>query len=40
MILTEVASELAQTTGGARIEAIADEFAARVMNHFLRPYRQ
>lgn len=40
MILTEVASELAQTTGAARIEAFADGFAARVMNHFLRPQHQ
>jgi N-acylglucosamine 2-epimerase len=36
MILTEVASELAQTTGKAELELLADEYAGRVMNHFLR----
>lgn len=37
MILTEVVNELAQTTADPRIEALADEYAGRVMNHFLRP---
>lgn len=36
MILTEVASELAQTTGRPELESLADEYAGRVMNHFLR----
>jgi len=40
MILTEVANELAVTTGDPAIEAAADEYAARVMNHFVRPRRK
>jgi N-acylglucosamine 2-epimerase len=40
MILTEVANELAQTTGDRAIEAAADEYALRVMNHFVRPERK
>ena len=40
MILTEVAGELARTTGDAAIAAAADDHAARVMNHFVRPDRQ
>jgi len=40
MILTEVANELAQTTGDSAIEAAADEYALRVMNHFVRPERK
>jgi len=40
MILTEVSSELAQTTGDPAIEAAADEYAHRVMGHFVRPERQ
>jgi N-acylglucosamine 2-epimerase len=40
MILTEVANELAQTTGDGAIEAAADEYALRVMNHFVRPERK
>jgi N-acylglucosamine 2-epimerase len=40
MILTEVANELAQATGDPAIEAAADEYAARVMNHFVRPGRK
>lgn len=40
MILTSVASELAQTTGDVAIEAAADEYAGRVMRHFVRPERQ
>jgi N-acylglucosamine 2-epimerase len=40
MILTEVASELAQTTGDTAIEQAADDYAARVMNHFVRPRRK
>lgn len=40
MILTEVAGELARTTGDRAIAAAADDYAARVMNHFVRPKRQ
>ncbi|MCC6588069.1 MAG: AGE family epimerase/isomerase [Bryobacterales bacterium] len=40
MILTEVANELAQTTGDASIEAAADEYASRVLRHFVRPERR
>lgn len=40
MILTEVAGELARTTGDTSIAASADNFAASVMNHFVRPDRQ
>ena len=40
MILTEVASELGRTTGDAAIEAAADDFAGRVMRHFVRPQRR
>jgi N-acylglucosamine 2-epimerase len=40
MILTEVASELGRTTGDTGIEAAADEFAGRVMRHFVRPQRR
>jgi N-acylglucosamine 2-epimerase len=40
MILTEVASELGRTTGDAAIEAAADDFASRVMRHFVRPQRR
>jgi len=40
MILTEVAGELAQTTGDAGIERAADDYAMRVMNHFVRPRRK
>lgn len=40
MILTEVANELAQTTGDAAVEAAAGEYAGRVMRHFVRPRRQ
>ena len=40
MILTEVANELAQTTGDPAIEAAADEYASRVMNRFVRPNRK
>lgn len=36
MILTEVANELAITTGDAEIEKAADEYAARVMDHHVR----
>jgi len=39
MILTEVANELAQTTGDAAIERAADDYATRVMNHFVREER-
>ncbi len=40
MIMTEVANELAQTTGDNSLEPLADEYAARVMNHFVRPHRR
>lgn len=40
MILTEVAGELARTTDDQSIAAAADDFAARVTNHFVRPARQ
>jgi N-acylglucosamine 2-epimerase len=40
MILTSVASELARTTGDAAIESAADDYAARVMRHFVRPQRR
>lgn len=40
MILTEVAGELARTTNDKSIAVAADDFAARVMNHFVRPARQ
>jgi N-acylglucosamine 2-epimerase len=40
MILTEVAGELARTTGDAAIAAAADDHAGRVMRHFVRPDRQ
>ncbi|MGI8988019.1 MAG: AGE family epimerase/isomerase [Bryobacteraceae bacterium] len=40
MILTEVANELAATTGDASIARAADEFSSRVTTHFVRPERQ
>jgi N-acylglucosamine 2-epimerase len=40
MILSEVSNELAQTTSDSRIDALADEYVARVMNHFVRPDRK
>ncbi len=40
MILTEVTNELAQTTANSCLEALADEYAGRVMRHFLRPERK
>lgn len=40
MILTEVAGELARTSGDANIAGAADDYAGRVMNHFIRPARQ
>ncbi len=44
MILTEVAGELARTSGLHRgheaIAGAADEYAGRVMNHFVRPARK
>jgi N-acylglucosamine 2-epimerase len=40
MILTEVAGELARATGDAAIARAADDYAARVMRHFVRPQRQ
>lgn len=40
MILTEVAGELALTTKDPAIEQAADQFAATVMSHFVRPQRK
>src|SRR5262249_27711941 len=40
MILTEVANELAQTTGDPDIDALAGEYASRVLNCFVRPQRK
>ncbi|MDE3067823.1 MAG: AGE family epimerase/isomerase [Verrucomicrobiota bacterium] len=40
MILTEVAGELARATGEAAIARAADDYAGRVMNHFVRPARR
>jgi N-acylglucosamine 2-epimerase len=40
MILTEVAGELARTTGDAAIGQAADDYAGRVMNSFVRPARR
>ena len=40
MILTEVADELAQTTGDPVYSAAADEYASRVMELFVRPHRK
>ncbi|MGH9328450.1 MAG: AGE family epimerase/isomerase [Terriglobia bacterium] len=38
MIMTEVTNELAQTTGDRSLEPLADDYAARIMNHFVRPH--
>ncbi len=40
MILAEVSSEFAQTTGDPGLEAAADEYVGRVMDHFVRPDRK
>jgi|SRR5579884_53598 N-acylglucosamine 2-epimerase len=40
MIMTETAGELAQTTADADLDALADGYAARVMEHFVRPQRK
>ena len=40
MILTEVAGELARTTNDDAIARAADDYAGRVMNHFVRPQRK
>lgn len=40
MIMTEVTNELAQTTGDAGLEPLIDDYAARVMDHFVRPQRK
>jgi N-acylglucosamine 2-epimerase len=40
MILTEVAGELAETTGEPAIRAAADQYAARIMDRFVRPERR
>lgn len=40
MMMTEVTNELAQTTGDESFEPLADDYAARVMDHFVRPRRK
>lgn len=40
MILTEVANELAQTANDAALDSQAEEYAQRVMHHFVRPDRK
>ncbi len=40
MMLTELTNELAQTTADSRFDALASEYAGRVMNHFVRPDRK
>lgn len=40
MIMTETTGELAGTTGDNNLAALADGYAARVMNHFVRPDRK
>ncbi len=40
MIMTETTGELAQTTAAGDLEALADGYAARVMDHFVRPHRR
>jgi N-acylglucosamine 2-epimerase len=40
MIMTEVAGELARTTGDNGLLDLADMYAARVMRHFVRPHRK
>ena len=37
MMLTEVANELAQTTGDSSIESIADLYSSRIMDRFVQP---
>src|SRR6185436_8322450 len=37
MIFTEISNELAQTTGDASIDAAAGEYAARILDHHVRP---
>ena len=40
MIMTETTGELAETLGDSKLEALADSYAARVMDHFVRPERK
>ncbi|HKT10891.1 MAG TPA: AGE family epimerase/isomerase [Terriglobia bacterium] len=40
MIMTETAGELAQTTADRELDSQADAYAARVMDHFVRPNRK
>jgi N-acylglucosamine 2-epimerase len=40
MIMTETTGELAQTTGDNALAVLADSYAARVMDHFVRPARK
>ena len=40
MMMTEVTNELAQTTGDTSLAPLADDYAGRVMQHFVRPERK
>jgi N-acylglucosamine 2-epimerase len=40
MILTEVANELAQTTGDESLEPLVDDYVDRIMSRFVRPKRK
>ncbi len=40
MIMTEITGELARTTEASDLDALADGYAARIMDHFVRPERQ
>lgn len=40
MIMTEVANEMAQTTGDPDLERLADQYADRIMKHFVKPHRK
>jgi len=40
MIMTETTGELAATLGDSGLEALADQYAARVMDHFVRPTKE
>jgi N-acylglucosamine 2-epimerase len=40
MIMTDVTNELLQTTSDGSLEQLIDDYAGRVMNHFVRPERK
>lgn len=40
MIMSGVADEFAQTAGDPSLEAVADEYVRRIMDHFVRPERK